>query len=238
MKQFYDKNQLMFSLLLIVIYIIGSNVCENISKIFVIFFHAAFSLVLVSFICKNNLVSRYGLLKSNIPAGKFLYYIPLIILSTCSLWFGLSDNILDVNNIVLVVSMLLVGFLEEIIFRGFLFVSMAKGNIKSAIVVSSITFGIGHIINLFSGMNFVSNMCQCVEAIAFGFLFVVLFYRGKSLIPCICAHSTINMLSVFGTTNVNQISEIIISSGICLVVIIYIFLLLKNLPKPESEVQK
>ena len=46
-----------------------------------------------------------------------------------------------------------------------------RDNVKSAIVISSVTFGIGHIINLFngSGMELVNNLCQIVFAIAVGF---------------------------------------------------------------------
>ena len=95
--------------------------------------------------------------------------------------------------------MLCVGFLEELIFRGFLFTAIAKNNIRSAIIISSVTFGIGHIINLFngSGMDLVSNLCQIVFAIAVGFLLVTIFYRGGSLIPCIIVHSAINTLGTF-----------------------------------------
>lgn len=90
--------------------------------------------------------------------------------------------------------MLCVGFLEEVIFRGFLFTSIAKDTTKSAIIISSVTFGIGHIINLFngSGMDLLSNLCQIVFAIAVGFLLVTIFYRGGSLLPCILVHSAIN----------------------------------------------
>ena len=47
--------------------------------------------------------------------------------------------------------MLCVGFWEEVIFRGLLFQAIAKDNIKSAVIISCVTFGIGHIINLFNG---------------------------------------------------------------------------------------
>ena len=45
-------------------------------------------------------------------------------------------------------------------FRGLLFTAIAKDNVKSAVVISSVTFGIGHIINLFngSGMDLAGNM--------------------------------------------------------------------------------
>lgn len=56
--------------------------------------------------------------------------------------------------------------------------------------MSSVTFGIGHIVNLFngSGMTLVANVCQMVCTVAFGFLFAVIFDRGGSLLPCIVAH--------------------------------------------------
>ncbi len=68
-----------------------------------------------------------------------------------------------------VISMCCVGFLEEVIFRGLLFRAMEKENLKRAIIVSSLTFGLGHIVNLFngSGKDLVSNMIQIVFAVSF-----------------------------------------------------------------------
>ena len=110
--------------------------------------------------------------------------------------------------------MLFVGFLEEIIFRGFLF--KAIDDIKWAIAISSITFGIGHIINLLNGADFVLIICQIFSAMAFGYLFVMLFYRGKSLIPCIISHSFINVTSVFAkdiSNNLNIIMSVVLFIG-------------------------
>ena len=47
--------------------------------------------------------------------------------------------------------MLCVGFAEEVIFRGFLFRAMEKDNVKTAIIGSSVTFGLGHVLNLVNG---------------------------------------------------------------------------------------
>ena len=92
-----------------------------------------------------------------------------------------------------------VGFLEEVIFRGLLFRAMEKDNLKTAIIVSSLTFGIGHIVNLFngSGKDPASNVIQIVFAVLVGFVLVLIFYYGKSLIPCILFHSANNALKVF-----------------------------------------
>lgn len=81
--------------------------------------------------------------------------------------------------------MLCVGFLEEAIFRGLPFTAIAKDNIKSAVIISSVTFGIGHIINLFngSGMDLVNNLCRIVFAVAVGFPLVTFFIAAEVCCP-------------------------------------------------------
>lgn len=103
--------------------------------------------------------------------------------------------------------MFCVGFLEEIIFRGLLFNTMKKDNIKAAIIVSSITFGIGHIINLIngSGADLLSNILQAIYATSAGFMFVMIYYKSQSLLICILTHQIFNSLSVFGVqTTITQ----------------------------------
>ena len=135
-----------------------------------------------------------------------------------------------------IVCMLCVGFLEEVIFRGLLFSAIAKDNIRSAIVISSVTFGIGHIINLFngSGMNLANNLCQIVFAIAIGFLLVTIFYRGGSLLPCIFVHSAINVLSTFAN-NANAVvkRDIIQILVMILITVAYNLILTGTLPKNQ-----
>jgi membrane protease YdiL (CAAX protease family) len=67
------------------------------------------------------------------------------------------------------------------------------------VIVSSITFGIGHIINLVngSGAELIPNLLQVVYATAAGFMFVMIYYKTQSLVCCILAHGSFNALSVF-----------------------------------------
>ena len=76
---------------------------------------------------------------------------------------------------------------------------MEKDNLKTAIIVSSLTFGIGHIVNLFngSGRDPASSVIQIIFAVLVGFALVLIFYYGKSLVPCIIFHSANNALKVF-----------------------------------------
>ena len=101
-------------------------------------------IVLFVFIRRNGLQKQYGLCRSPIPARCFLYYVPLVILASGNLWNGAALICSPAETVCRVVCMLCVGFLEEVIFRGLLFTAIARNNIKSAVIISSVTFGIGH----------------------------------------------------------------------------------------------
>lgn len=239
MKKLYEKNELTFAIVWLVIYCVLQSLATSLDEtIGIEYFASAFFcvlqvVILFIFIQKNNLMKRYGICRSVVPAKRFLYYVPLIILATVNLWNGIDIIYSPLGTVCRVVAMLCVGFIEEMIFRGFLFKAMAKNNIKSAVIVSSVTFGMGHIINLFngSGMNMVNNLCQICFAIAVGFLLVTIFYRGGSLLPCIFTHSAINTLNTFvnetGFTVEKQIMQ-------CLIMIVltvaYTLVLTKTLP--------
>ena len=205
MKKLYEKNELTFSIMWIVVYCVLQSLANPLNKVIGIEYAASAvfcilqTIVLFNFIRKNKLQERYGLCKSSVPASRFLYYVPLVILASGTLWNGAALTCSPAETVCRVVCMLCVGFLEEVIFRGLLFTAIARNNIKSAVIISSVTFGIGHIINLFSGsgMELVSNLCQIVFAIAVGFLLVTIFSRGGSLLPCILVHSAINTLGTF-----------------------------------------
>ena len=245
MNKLYNKSELIFSIVFIIIYIIGASFADafsdmiGISKIFTFPFFLVLSFILVLFIKKNSLLKKYGLCKPNYSSKQFLFYIPLLILISTNLWFGVKMNLNILESLLNVLAMLCVGFIEEIIFRGFLFKSLEKENLKLAITISSITFGFGHIINLFlNGQeHLLSNVCQVFYAMAVGFLFVIMFYKGKSLIACILTHSLVNALSVFQNTQAIQpLTEILISVAIIVVSICYAIILLKTLT-PNNKKQ-
>ena len=183
-------------------------------------------------------MKRYGLCKSPVPARRFLYYVPLVILASGNLWNGAAMNYTAAETVCRIVCMLCVGFLEEVIFRGLLFKAIAKDNIRSAIIISSVTFGIGHIINLFngSGMDLVSNLCQIVFAIAVGFLLVTIFYRGGSLIPCILVHSAINTLGTFANDAALTMEARLLHIAVLIAITAaYTLILTRTLPKKARE---
>lgn len=207
MNKLYKKNEVTFAIIMIVIYVIGTSLAESISeslgtgKLIPAIFHVIFTAVILMWIKKNGLEGKYGLCLPKYKLARAWFFIPLIVVACFGLIGGVEVQYAALETIFFVISMICVGFLEEIIFRGFLFVGMADKNITSAIIVSSITFGIGHIVNLLNGKDLFATIMQIVFAVAVGFVLVILFYRGKSLIPCIVFHGLNNSLSAFEKTN-------------------------------------
>jgi membrane protease YdiL (CAAX protease family) len=236
MEKLFRKHELLFSILFIVIYVVLMSVMEElsfmvgISKIFVLLFSFVLSMILLIWIKKNNHQEYFGLTLKNINYKQYLYFIPLLMVITSNLWLGFAFNYTLLEGVIYFITMLFVGLLEEIIFRGFLFKAMSKDNMNSAIIVSSITFGLGHIINLFNGsaISLLDNILQIISAIAFGFLFVMIFIKSKSIIPCIITHSLLNACSTFlNHANMTTLNSIIISSVLTLIALSYAFYIYK-----------
>lgn len=244
MKNLYEKSEQTFAIIWIVIYCVLQSLANPLNEKIGIEYSASAifcivqATVLFVFIRKNNLLKRYGLCKTSVPSRRFLYYVPLFILATGNLWNGIAVNYSLSGTVCRIVCMLCVGFIEEVIFRGFLFKAIAKDNLKSAIIISSVTFGVGHLVNLFngSGMDLVSNLCQICFAIAVGFLLVTIFYRCGSLLPCIITHSAINTFNTFanevGFTMEKHIIRVLVMT---VLTVAYTLILTKTLPKRQRK---
>ena len=240
LDRLYQKNPLYFSLLWIGVYCFANSFANlasdriGINSSVTCVVNILLSLALLQWIRNNGLMTYVGLCKSPVPASKFLWYLPLVLFASTNLWLGIGRNLPLTDTICYMLSMLCVGFLEEVIFRGLLFKALSKDNVKTAIIISSVTFGLGHILNLFngSGMRLVDNLLQVEGAIACGFLFVIIFYRGGSLIPCVLAHGINNALSVFANETVMTLQrQLFLSVCILVIIVTYGLILLKTLPK-------
>lgn len=245
MKKLYGKNELTFAIVWIVIYCFLQSLANSLNETIGIEYSASAvlcilqTIILFAFIKRNNLSERYGICKSPIPARSFFYYVPLIIFATGNLWNGVAVNYSWMESVCRIACMLCVGFIEELIFRGLLFEAIAKENVKRAIIISSVTFGIGHIINLVngSGMDLAENLCQIIFAIAVGFMLVTLYYRGKSLLPCIIAHSVNNSLSTFSNeAGFTQEKQMVHTLIMIVITVAYTLILTKTLPKDRCSI--
>lgn len=203
MKKLFDKDEVWFAVGWIVVYVLAFGNADSISeslgcpKALTVVVGLLLSVLLWCFVRKHGLCEYLGLCPFRGSLRAFLYFIPLVIVSSVNLWYGLTMNMSPLSSLLNVISMCFVGFLEEVIFRGLLFKGMCKSNVKAAVIVSSLTFGAGHIVNLLLGAPLFETLLQLVYASAIGFCFTAIFFAGGSIIPCIISHAVVNSLSTF-----------------------------------------
>lgn len=203
MKRLFDKDEVLFAVCWIVLYVVGFGSADAISetigmpKAVTVCLGLVLSAALLAFIRRNGLREYYGLCGVKGGLESLLYLLPLAAVASINLWNGLTFQGDFFAALLYVVSMCFVGFLEEVIFRGLLFRGMCKTNVSTAILVSSLTFGMGHAVNLLMGAPVADTLLQLVYASAVGFLFTAVFHVGGSILPCIAAHILVNVSSIF-----------------------------------------
>lgn len=195
----FHKHETAMCILLIVIYVAINSFClQNFGTTGAVsaLVNVLFAGALLALMANLKRTAYYGLVKVHHPE-KYLFFTPLMLIASVNLWGGIQINNSLTEIIFHVLMMMNVGFIEEIIFRGFLYRMMEKDNPGLAMAVSAVTFGMGHIVNLLNGEAVVPTLLQLCYAMAIGWLFVVIFRKSGSLLPCILTHGVLNSLSVF-----------------------------------------
>lgn len=205
MRKLYEQNELSFAILWIVIYCVvsipvrgsfGDGSAGMLAGL------AAIAAGILAFVKKYSLTEKYGLVKWKGRAGDYLFFLPMLVLMTGNLWGGVGKAYSWPAQGMATVSMLLVGVIEELIFRGFLFRALLdRDSVPVAVCISAVTFGIGHIVNLLAGQGGMESVIQVLFAVAWGFLFTLVFYKSGSLWVCIFVHGLVDVFSKFGAHN-------------------------------------
>ena len=236
MRKLYETKPVLFAVLWIVIYVVlmaplrGSYGDGSLQMLLGL---VAISAVLLAVIRLLGIEKELGMTRWLQNGKKLLWLLPMWVLSTGNLWGGVGLRYDAVTTVMAVLSFLLVGVAEEIIFRGFLFNGMRRtGSLTVAVVVSAITFGMGHIVNLLTGHATMETLVQVLFAVAWGFLFTFAYLKSGSLLPCIVIHGLIDAFSVFSRDS--QIADwayIVATVAAALVYCLY----LSKQPTPEPQ---
>ena len=157
MRKLYEKKELLFAVRWIVLYCVilgtirGNFGDESICMLLALIVFAA---GITAFVKGNHLEEKYGLAGWPKDRKMYLFFIPMWILAAGNIWDGFAPSYQGAALVTAVFSMILVGFVEEMIFRGVLFRALlGEDKPVVAIIVSAVTFGIGHIVNLFTGQT-------------------------------------------------------------------------------------
>ena len=236
MRKFYETKPVLFAVLWIVIYVVlmaplrGSYGDGSLQMLLGL---VAVSTALLLVIRLLGIEKELGMTRWLQNGKALLWLLPMWVLSTGNLWGGVSLQYDGITTVMAALSFLLVGVAEEIVFRGFLFNGMKKtGSLTVAIIVSAVTFGMGHIVNLLTGHATMETLVQMIFAVAWGFLFTFAYLKGGSLLPCIAIHSLIDVFSVFARDN--EIAHWVYIVATVATAIVYC-LYLKKQPTPEPK---
>ena len=175
---------------------------------------------------------------SKLQTKQLLWMVPSIILLVV-MWAvvislsaknGLSNE--QVNLISLVgFTTLLVGFSEELMYRGILLNSFLKTRSKtSAILISAVGFSLLHSVNILGGLGVGQMLVQLIFTFMFGLLFALLYLRIKNLIPLMIFHWLWDFALFAGTVaspedeTLGSLSSVHLIIQVVLIIVLFIYL--------------
>ncbi|WP_338553637.1 CPBP family intramembrane glutamic endopeptidase [Paenibacillus sp. KS-LC4] len=134
---------------------------------------------------------------SAIPHGGWKYYLPLVAVLIVIGTNGLKT--LTPGEIYFFVFFtLLVGFVEETVYRGLILNILLRKSATTAVIVSSLLFGITHILNALSGQNAVDTTIQIVYSLMVGLSLALLMVKNRNIVPLILFHFVHNLIQFLG----------------------------------------
>jgi membrane protease YdiL (CAAX protease family) len=207
-KYFFQKNTIIFLIsifpLIIVLWILLSNLLNPIQGQCV-----TVVIVLVG-IWLFGYLDKLGFRRINTLKG--LQYTAIVLLGSL---YSLILSIVYVKRyelyipgiyriVSIIFQMLGAGFFEEILFRGILlniiiykFRKKNKG-IYYAVIITSILFGLSHLINLINRPHILNGIIsQVIYSTIMGMVYSIVYIHYKNIFPIIITHTLFNLMSIF-----------------------------------------
>ncbi|MCM0650026.1 CPBP family intramembrane metalloprotease [Clostridium swellfunianum] len=243
MKKLQENKPIWHAVIWILMYILVVNIGDNISgslgqaNLPTVVLLIAFSIVLLIYLKKNNWFELYGFRKiGKAELTKALFFVP--ILATVFLHYlrGINKELGFKGFILAIALMLCVGFIEEVVFRGFLYQGILKeSGMRRAVLISGITFAIGHIVNLLRGYTTADQINQVVIGIFIGITLALIVALTKSILPCILYHILFNISGTITYSNLKlETYMVVITSVVCVLYSVYM-LKVFNLKKDSQK---
>ena len=150
---------------------------------------------LIAFLHRIWIRPYRGMLSTENFWSGFLMLLPLTLLMLINLYQPTEDQELSARTVLMGCAP---GFMEEVVFRGtslsnYMRCLKQKSGIRKGVLISSLVFGLFHMTNIIFGADPVATIMQVAYAIGIGFLLGAVFIRTGTLLPCIVAHSLIDI---------------------------------------------
>lgn len=162
-----------------------------------------------------------------------LYFVVPFLPAVVSLLAGVElKNVLVVTQLLIIT--LMVGFAEEAIFRGLMLNALKSRGTWTAVIVTSLLFGLSHSLNVLSGKNLADVLVQILYALAIGFAFAALVLKKGIIWPLVLAHFLIDFTAMIGRTDFSPVLNSIL--GVAITFVLGSYGLLVMLQKPNVKV--
>lgn len=194
------------------------------------------AITIVVFINGMKLWHRVGII-TRISSKSILLMLPIIVLSFIQLFNGIVTY--ETGNILMVVGIsIFIGLSEELACRGVILSAlMHKGKVTS-IILSSIIFGVLHLMNLFKGAGLEDTMIQIIFATGFGLTMAVVRYKTELILPQIFVHALWDFNSkIAQRDNMSEGLELIILISLVLVILWGMFLTLREYKNKKNSIK-
>ena len=189
---------------------------NNIVKLFFVLFNMHWPLLFVFVFGYSWCLKKNGFIKT-LKAGAFLFVLQVYAFITIFSYYSTTEGIRWKDTFCIIIGFLSivgVGFREELLFRGIIANALAnkywydKNNIWKATIISGVLFGLAHLSNLFTGANYQSVLVQTVVAAVLGIYLTAVYYRGGNIWALILIHTITDMASLFLSSFTNNKSFI------------------------------
>lgn len=167
----------------------------------------AFIPIALTLIIYMSLKRKWGYLGfrplSTIPSGSWKYYAPLLIILLIISLKGFQE-ISTTDVVYYLLFTLLVGFVEETLYRGLIFKTLLAKGIKTAVITSSILFSVTHMLNAIGGQSTSETVLQMVYALLIGAALSLLMLKNNNILPLIFFHFIHNFIQFAGNDNTSN----------------------------------
>ncbi len=152
-------------------------------------------LILIIYLILRNGYKQVGFISPSLKAASILIY-PVLVISLITLNLLINESFNDFDRYKwLLLNSLLVGFSEELMFRGILFFSLnGRLRFSQTVVVVSVLFGCVHILNFLITGTVGLSLLQALLATMSGFLFMAVRVQTRSLWICMLLHAAFDFV--------------------------------------------
>ena len=170
-------------------------------------------------------------------AKRVLYFAPLLLISFSHFAAGINYNggaALILANLFLTLG---IGMAEEMFFRGIICGLWLGRGIVKAMMISSLLFGLSHILNIAGGAELGETVLQICFALVYGMVFALIFAESGSLLPCVLLHALHDFCS-FISGEASAQFEIFLGAVQFIVLLVYFLYLFRITARKREPAMK